>query len=67
MTHLFFPGLRCMMAHFNIGAIYQNTDLQEKALKDAYPQGTYRQEKKSGTKARRLGDGRHENEAPGKS
>ena len=35
-----------------VSTLDQNTDLQEKALKDAYPTGTYRQEKKSGTTAK---------------
>jgi DNA invertase Pin-like site-specific DNA recombinase len=35
-----------------VSTLDQNTDLQEKALKDAYPQGTYRQEKKPGTMAK---------------
>ena len=35
-----------------VSTLDQNTDLQEKSLKEAYPQGTYRQEKKSGTTAK---------------
>jgi DNA invertase Pin-like site-specific DNA recombinase len=35
-----------------VSTLDQNTDLQEKALKDAYLQGTYRQEKKPGTMAK---------------
>jgi len=35
-----------------VSTLDQNTDLQEQALKAAYPQGTYRQEKRSGTTAK---------------
>jgi len=35
-----------------VSTLDQNTDLQEKSLRAAYPQGTYRQEKKSGTTAK---------------
>ena len=35
-----------------VSTLDQNTDLQEKALMGSYPQGTYRQEKKSGTTAK---------------
>jgi DNA invertase Pin-like site-specific DNA recombinase len=35
-----------------VSTLDQNTDLQEKALKAAYPLGTYREEKRSGTTAK---------------
>jgi DNA invertase Pin-like site-specific DNA recombinase len=41
-----------IFTYARVSTLDQNTDLQEKALKDAYPGGTYRQEKKSGTTAK---------------
>jgi len=35
-----------------VSTLDQNTDMQEQALKSAYPDATYRQEKKSGTNAK---------------
>ncbi|CCK79437.1 recombinase family protein [Desulfobacula toluolica] len=41
-----------VFTYARVSTLDQNTDLQEQALKKAYPNATYRQEKKSGTTAK---------------